>query len=218
MCCHQLVLVGTHLRFQLCQVAFGYASCFEKLAGAFAFGLAHFQGRFVHFHGFGGVEYLYVGLCDTFFDAVLALCYAKFGNAVVQLLLFDGVEAFPAVVEGPVGIDAVAAVIGSLALAAGDVVAVDDGVCLALRAIHDTLAHTGRKAGEESGSGGLYIYLGTFRVEAVLADGDVLLQGIVDARLQVPLGGQAVGWLLGTAGYLRGSAVLGGHSHAACHT
>ena len=43
-------------------------------------------------------------------------------------------------------------------------------------------------------------------------------QGIVDARLQVPLGGQAVGWLLGTAGYLRGSAVLGGHSHAACHT
>lgn len=157
-------------------------------------------------------------MCDTFFDAVLALCYAKFGNAVVQLLLFDGVEAFPAVVEGPVGIDAVAAVIGSLALAAGDVVAVDDGVCLALRAIHDTLAHTGRKAGEESGSGGLYIYLGTFRTEAVLADGDVLLQGIVDARLQVPLGGQAVGWLLGTAGYLRGSAVLGGHSHAACHT
>ena len=56
------------------------------------------------------------------------------------------------------------------------------------------------------------------RTEAVLADGDVLLQGIVDARLQVPLGGQAVGWLLGTAGYLRGSAVLGGHSHAACHT
>ena len=46
------------------------------------------------------------------------------------------------------------------------------------------------KGGEESGSGGLYIYLGTFRVEAVLADGDVLLQGIVDARLQVPLGGQ----------------------------
>ena len=39
------------------------------------------------------------------------------------------------------------------------------------RQIHDTLAHTGRKAGEESGSGGLYIYLGTFRVEAVLADG-----------------------------------------------
>ena len=74
------------------------------------------------------------------------------------------------------------------------------------------------RLGEESGSGGLYIYLGTFRVEAVLADGDVLLQGIVDARLQVPLGGQAVGWLLGTAGYLRGSAVLGGHSHAACHT
>ena len=35
---------------------------------------------------------------------VLALCYAKFGNAVVQLLLFDGVEALPAVVEGPVGI------------------------------------------------------------------------------------------------------------------
>ena len=67
-------------------------------------------------------------MCDTFFDAVLALCYAKFGNAVVQLLLFDGVEALPAVVEGPVGIDAVAAVIGSLALAAGDVVAVDDGV------------------------------------------------------------------------------------------
>ena len=120
--------------------------------------------------------------------------------------------------NGSYGIDAVAAVIGSLALAAGDVVAVDGGVCLALRAIHDTLAHTGRKAGEESGSGGLYIYLGTFRVEAVLADGDVLLQGIVDARLQVPLGGQAVGWLLGTAGYLRGSAVLGGHSHAACHT
>ena len=59
--------------------------------------------------------------------------------------------------------------IGSLALAAGDVVAGDGGVCLALRAIHDTLAHTGRKAGEESGSGGLYIYLGTFRVEAVLA-------------------------------------------------
>jgi hypothetical protein len=55
-------------------------------------------------------------LCDTFFDAVLALCYAKFGNAVVQLLLFDGVEALPAVLECPVGIDAVAAVIGSLAL------------------------------------------------------------------------------------------------------
>ena len=173
---------------------FGYASCFEKLA-AFAFGLARFQGRFVHFHGFGGVEYLYVGLCDTFFDAVLALCYAKFGNAVVQLLLFDGVEAFVAAVRGPVGIDAVAAVIGSLALAAGDVVAVDDGVCLALRAIHDTLAHW-PKGWEESGSGGLYIYLGTFRVEAVLADGDVLLQGIVDARFEVPLGGQAVGWLL----------------------
>ncbi len=149
---------------------------------------------------------------------LFSLCaHAKFGNAVVQLLLFDGVEAFPAVVEGPVGIDAVAAVIGSLALAAGDVVAVDDGVCLALRAIHDTLAHTGRKAGEGAARW-LYIYLGTFRTEAVLADGDVLLQGIVDARLQVPLGGQAVGWLLGTAGYLRGSAVLGGHSHTACHT
>ena len=92
------------MRFQLLPGRFWLCSCFEKLAGAFAFGLAHFQGRFVHFHGFGGVEYLYVGLCDTFFDAVLALCYAKFGNAVVQLLLFDGVEAFPAVVEGPVGI------------------------------------------------------------------------------------------------------------------
>ena len=218
LCGHQLVLVGAYLRFQLCQVALGDASCFKKLAGAFAFGLAHFQGRFVHFHGFGGVEYLHVGLCDAFFDAVLALCYAKLGNAVVKLLLLDGVEAFAAVVEGPVGVDAVAAVVGSFALTAGDVVAVNDGVCLALRAIYDTLAHTGRKAGEESGSGGLYIYLGTFRTEAVLADGDVLLQGIVDARLQVPLGGQAVGWLLGTAGYLRGSAVLGGHSHTACHT
>ena len=141
--CHQLVLVGAHLRFQLCQVAFGDASCFKKLAGTFVFGLAHFQGRFIHFHGFGGIEYLYVGLCDAFLNAVFALGHAELGNAVVQLLLFDGVEALSAVVEGPIGIDAVAAVVGSLALAAGDVVAVDDGACLALRAIYDTLAHTG---------------------------------------------------------------------------
>lgn len=45
-----------------------------------------------------------------------------------------------------------------------------------------------------------------------------MLQSIVDAGLQIPLGGQAVGKLPGAAGRLRGSVVLGGHSHAACHT
>ena len=180
----------------------------------FAFGLLAVFVVFVIMYTAGIGQWTCIG----FFDGVLALRHAQFGNAVVHPLLFQGIQPFAAVVKRPVGIDTIAAVVAGLALAAGDVVAVDDGVCLALRAIHDTLAHTGRKAGEESGSGGLYIYLGTFRVEAVLADGDVLLQGIVDARLQVPLGGQAVGWLLGTAGYLRGSAVLGGHSHAACHT
>ena len=72
-------------------------------------------------------------------------------------------------------------------MAAGDVVAVDDGVGFAVGAVHDALADGCRKAGEEGCFGGLDVHFSTFGVEAVFANGNVLLQGVVDACLQIPL-------------------------------
>ena len=75
----------------------------------------------------------------------------------------------------PVGIDAVAAVIAGLALAAGDVVTVNNRADFAIGTVYNTLAYRCRKAGEEGCFGSLYIHFTTFSIETVLAKGDVLL-------------------------------------------
>ena len=219
LCGYQLIVVGADLRFQLGKVALGDASRREQGACPFAFRPADGEGRFVYFDGFGGVENLYVDLRDALFDVVLALCHAQFGDAVVHPLLFQGVQAFAAVVERPVGIDAVAAVVAGLALAAGDVVAVDNRIRLAVGAVYDTLAYGCREAGEEGCLGGLHVHFGAFGVEAVLADGDILPQGVVDARLQIPLCGKclyAVPLLCADGGVLRLQRYVAGAG--ACHT
>ena len=124
------------------------------------------------------------------FDAVLALCYAKFGNAVVQLLLLDGVQALATIVEGPTGINTIATIVRRLTGAAGDVVTIDNRICLAVGAVYDTLADTCRQTGKQGCFRSFHIHFGAFRTDTVTLQGDVVLQGIVNAGLQVPLRGE----------------------------
>lgn len=78
---------------------------------------------------------------------------------------------------------------------------------------------TDAEAGEEGCLGGLHVHFGAFGVEAVLADGDILPQGVVDARLQIPLCGKclyAVPLLCADGGVLRLQRYVAGAG--ACHT
>ena len=108
------------------------------------------------------------------------------GDAIVQLLLLDGVQTFATVVKGPVGINAITAVVRGLTATAGDVVATDDGTAFTVRAVHNALADTCREAGKKSSLGCFYIYFCAFRTDTVTLQGDVVLQGIVDAKSANP--------------------------------
>ena len=172
------------------KVTLGDASGFQQLLSAVTFGLADGKCIFVHFHSFGGIEYLYVYLCDAFLDGIFTLGNVELGDAIVQLLLLDGVQTFATVVKGPVGINAITAVVRGFTATAGDVVATDDGTAFTVRAVHNALADTCREAGKKSSLGRFYIYFCAFRTDTVTLQGDVVLQGIVDASLQIPLSGK----------------------------
>ena len=146
-------------------------------------GLAYFESCFVYLYSFGSIEYLYIDLHDAFFDGVLAFGYGQIGDTLTELLLLDGIQTFATVVERPVGIDAIASVIGCLALAGGDVVAADDGTVGGIGAVYDALADAGVERGEEVGFGRLYVFLCALCTDTVATDGNVVLQGIVYARL-----------------------------------
>ena len=126
---------------------------------------------------------------DTFLDRVFAFVHIQFGDAVVQLLLFDGVHPFAAVIHGPVGVDAVAAVVRGFAFACRDVIAADDGASCTVRAVDDALADVPAQGRQEIRLGCLYVFLGTLGADAIPLDGDVMLQCIIDAIAKRPLFG-----------------------------
>ena len=169
------------------EVAGGDAAGIEQFLCTFVFFLTDFQGRFVHFDCFGGIEYLYVQLGDVFLDGVFAFIDGEFGDAAVQLLLFDSVYPFAAVVNRPVGIDAVATVIRGFTFAGGDVVATDDRTAGTVWAVHDALADISTQGRKEIRLCRLYIFLCALDADAVTADGDVMLQGIINAITKRPL-------------------------------
>ena len=68
-------------------------------------------------------------------------------------------------------------------LPGGDVVAADDGTVGGIGAVYDALADAGVERGEEVGFGRLYVFLCALCTDTVAADGNVVLQGIVYARL-----------------------------------
>ena len=124
---------------------------------------------------------------DAFFDGVLAFGNVELGYAAVQLLLLDGVQAFASVVDRPVGIDAVASVVGGLTLAGGDVITTDDRAARTVRAVYDTLAYTSVQGGEQISFRCLYVFLRAFDADAVTPDRDVMLQCIIDTVAERPL-------------------------------
>ena len=169
------------------EVARSNAPDVEQYLSPFVLFPAYFQYRPVHLDGFGGIEDLHIQLGDILFDRVFAFVHVQLGDAVVQLLLLDGVHPLAAVIHGPVGIDAIATVVRSLAFACRDVIAADDGAACTVRAVNDSLADVSAQGGQEIRLGCLYVFLGTFSTDTVSLYGDVMLQRIIDAIAKRPL-------------------------------
>ncbi len=96
---------------------------------------------------------------------------------------------FAAVIHGPVGVDAVAAVVRGFAFACRDVIAADDGASCTVRAVDDALADVPAQGRQEIRLGCLYVFLGTLGADAVPLYGDVMLQGVIDTIAKRPLFG-----------------------------
>lgn len=126
---------------------------------------------------------------DRLLDIIFRSGYIEVCHTVVQLLLFDCFQAFTAVIYGPLRVQSVVSVVGGLVAALQYFRATDNAAGLLVGTVHQILAAGERKAGEEGRFGCLYVHLCALRIDPVTTDADVLLQGIVDAALQIPLRG-----------------------------
>ena len=140
LCRDQLIAVGADLCFQLGIVAPGDASRIQQLLAAVPLGFGYLQGVFVHLHRLGRIQYLYVGLGDGLPDVILRSSHVEVRHPVVEFFLLDGLQAFAAVVYGPLCIQPVVSVVGCLVAALQHFRSADDAARLLIGTVHQILA------------------------------------------------------------------------------